>query len=203
MSIASELNALNGYILGAYDEINTKGGTVPANKNMANLASAIASISGGGGGGGGSFTMGKFTTASDYSKQTYTIQHNLGVLPKLFICLHIEGKAQADDFAASSPSGGVFWICLTSIPVGGDSGWASTTQFADGLWARQGNSSLYYGTYGYNATHNTVKTATTGAGYYFNMDETTATIKSPSSSRPIGANRTFIWLAFADLDDFQ
>lgn len=50
MSIASELSALNGYILGAYDEINDKGGTVPANKNMANLASAIASISGGGGG---------------------------------------------------------------------------------------------------------------------------------------------------------
>lgn len=45
MSIASELNALNGYILGAYDEINTKGGTVPTNKNMANLASAIGSIS--------------------------------------------------------------------------------------------------------------------------------------------------------------
>ena len=51
MSIASELTALNGYILGAYDEINDKGGTVPANKNMANLASAIGSISGGGGGG--------------------------------------------------------------------------------------------------------------------------------------------------------
>lgn len=45
MSIASELTALNGYILGAYDEINTKGGTIPANKNMANLASAIGSIS--------------------------------------------------------------------------------------------------------------------------------------------------------------
>lgn len=51
MSIASELTALNGYILGAYDEINTKGGTVPANKNMANLASAISSIETGGGGG--------------------------------------------------------------------------------------------------------------------------------------------------------
>ena len=50
MSIASELSALNGYILGAYDEVSDKGGTVPANKNMANLASAIASISGGGGG---------------------------------------------------------------------------------------------------------------------------------------------------------
>lgn len=49
MSIASELSALNGYILGAYNEINDKGGTVPANKNMANLATAIASISGGGG----------------------------------------------------------------------------------------------------------------------------------------------------------
>lgn len=51
MSIASELTALNGYILGAYDEINTKGGTVPTNKNMANLASAISSIETGGGGG--------------------------------------------------------------------------------------------------------------------------------------------------------
>ena len=47
MSIASELNALNGHIISAYDEINTKGGTVPANKNMSNLASAIASIPGG------------------------------------------------------------------------------------------------------------------------------------------------------------
>lgn len=47
MSIASELSALNGYILGAYGEINTKGGTVPANKNMANLAPAISTISSG------------------------------------------------------------------------------------------------------------------------------------------------------------
>lgn len=47
MSIASELNALNGYILGAYDEISTMGGTVPANKNMSNLAPTIASIPGG------------------------------------------------------------------------------------------------------------------------------------------------------------
>ena len=66
MSIASELTALNGYILGAYDEINDKGGTVPANKNMANLASAIASISGGGGG--GDATIGEFGVISG----TYT-----------------------------------------------------------------------------------------------------------------------------------
>lgn len=49
MSIASELNALNGYILGAYNEINTMGGTIPANQNMANLASAISTIPSGGG----------------------------------------------------------------------------------------------------------------------------------------------------------
>jgi len=71
MSIASELNALNGYILGAYDEINTKGGTVPANKNMANLASAIASITAGGGGGGGlKVEFGLFTVSADTDLNT-------------------------------------------------------------------------------------------------------------------------------------
>ena len=49
MSIASELSALNGYILGAYDEVNTMGGTVPQNKNMTNLATAISTIPTGGG----------------------------------------------------------------------------------------------------------------------------------------------------------
>ena len=72
MSIASELNALNGYILGAYDEINTKGGTIPTNKNMANLASAIASITAGGGGGGGDLKVefGLFTVSTDTDLNT-------------------------------------------------------------------------------------------------------------------------------------
>lgn len=48
MSIASELNALNDHILGAYDAIDTKGGTIPQNKNMANLPDAIDSIPSGG-----------------------------------------------------------------------------------------------------------------------------------------------------------
>ena len=92
MSIASELSALNGYILGAYDEINDKGGTVPANKNMANLASAIASISGGGGGEvdiSGLFGLTKAVSGTfsvpDASYQYYTLTHNLGILPKLVI----------------------------------------------------------------------------------------------------------------------
>ena len=90
MSIASELNALNGYILGAYDEINTKGGTVPANKNMANLASAIASIESGGGGDidlSGFLGLTKSVTGSFSPSSAYyaNVTHNLGVLPKLAI----------------------------------------------------------------------------------------------------------------------
>lgn len=92
MSIASELSALNGYILGAYDEINDKGGTVPANKNMANLASAIASISSGGGGEvniSGLFGLTKAVSGTfsvpDASYQEYSLTHNLGILPKLVI----------------------------------------------------------------------------------------------------------------------
>lgn len=50
MSVASELSALNGHIISAYDEISTMGGIVPQNKNMANLPTAIASIPSGGGG---------------------------------------------------------------------------------------------------------------------------------------------------------
>lgn len=78
MSIASELAALNGYILGAYDEINTKGGTVPANKNMANLASAIATISGGGGGGTVLGNMGTFTPST---AGVYNLEHGLDKKP--------------------------------------------------------------------------------------------------------------------------
>lgn len=85
MSIASELNALNGYILGAYDEINTKGGTIPANKNMANLASAIASIETGGGGGGGDVVSGVIEYSADTNLNSfpnYVLEHNLGKEPK-------------------------------------------------------------------------------------------------------------------------
>lgn len=78
MSIASELSALNGYILGAYDEINDKGGTVPADKNMANLASAIASISSGGGGGAVLCNMGTFTPSSS---GVYNLEHGLDKKP--------------------------------------------------------------------------------------------------------------------------
>ena len=50
MAIATELTKLNTNILNAYNAISEKGGTVPAQKNTANLSSAIETITGGGGG---------------------------------------------------------------------------------------------------------------------------------------------------------
>ena len=49
MSIASELTKLETDITNAYSAIQTKGGTIPSNKNTENLSTAINSISGGGG----------------------------------------------------------------------------------------------------------------------------------------------------------
>lgn len=46
MSIATELTNLNNNILDAYSAVQNMGGTVPANKNMANLDTAINSIPG-------------------------------------------------------------------------------------------------------------------------------------------------------------
>lgn len=50
MTIATELQAYNDGLLDAYDAVNAKGGTIPANKNLDNLPTAIGTISGGGGG---------------------------------------------------------------------------------------------------------------------------------------------------------
>ena len=44
MSIATELQDLETYLSNAYDKIQDKGGTIPQNKNMYNLADAINSI---------------------------------------------------------------------------------------------------------------------------------------------------------------
>ena len=189
MSIASELNALNGYILGAYDEINTKGGTVPANKNMANLASAIASISGGGGGGGGNIAMGTFTTGST-AETTHTITHGLGVLPKTFACWAVASEDFQDDFSSSkSKHGACYYICLTKFNSSG----------RHGRWYRRTSSSSI--TYGVYTDDDELATGTKGAAYSFNMDTNTATIKSQDSTYGLGLNRTFFWIAVADINE--
>jgi len=82
MSIATELLALQTHITNAYGAVNDKGGTIPANKNMANLSTAIASISAGGGGDivSGEITYDALTDLGNFPN--YKLEHNLGKTPK-------------------------------------------------------------------------------------------------------------------------
>ena len=48
MSVADQIQALNDGLLDAYDAVETKGGTVPASKNLDNLPDAIETITSGG-----------------------------------------------------------------------------------------------------------------------------------------------------------
>lgn len=52
MAIADTINSMKTNITNAYNAIQTKGGTIPTNKNLENLSTAINSISTGGSGGG-------------------------------------------------------------------------------------------------------------------------------------------------------
>lgn len=52
MAIADTINSMKTNITNAYNAIQTKGGTIPTNKNLVNLSTAINSISTGGSGGG-------------------------------------------------------------------------------------------------------------------------------------------------------
>ena len=52
MAIADTINSMKTNITNAYNAIQTKGGTIPTNKNLANLSTAINSISTGGSSGG-------------------------------------------------------------------------------------------------------------------------------------------------------
>ena len=68
MTIASEIQRIQNNIADAYTSCNSKGATMPATQNSANLANCIDSISGGGDGG-KKFGM----TAEDYF---YSFPHN-------------------------------------------------------------------------------------------------------------------------------
>lgn len=48
MSVADELNKTKQFVQAAYDKVEEKGGTLPANKNLENLSASIESIEGGG-----------------------------------------------------------------------------------------------------------------------------------------------------------
>ncbi len=79
MSISSEILAIANNVDLAYQKINDKGGTIPANKNLQNLASAIDSISTGGGG-----TDGYLIEVIDFRGNVYYSQrHQTGDVVEL------------------------------------------------------------------------------------------------------------------------
>lgn len=85
MSIASQLTDLQNNITAAYGSASEKGATMPAKQSAANLASTIASITGADISdffGATKIVAGSFT---GNSQNSYTITHNLGVLPKLIV----------------------------------------------------------------------------------------------------------------------
>lgn len=193
MSIASELNALNGYILGAYDEINTKGGTVPANKNMANLASAIASISGGGEGmdlssifnGCQQFEIGTFKPSA--SGKTYTLNHSLGVAPCLILALDPNSLTSwVSDYSYSKL---VFGICYQDPNMTITNGVPSGTGFTMDKYVGHYRNSTYVMT-GDNYCNALARSG--GSAFKDGLFSTTA------RSMCYGSNSTSVVLNFGD-----
>lgn len=90
MSVQDKLTLLTNHLVGAYNAVQTKGGTVPGTKNYNNLSGAIDTVPGGNGGNGGSgsnggdlylhlifFSKGSFASACckiySYSSTPYTL----------------------------------------------------------------------------------------------------------------------------------
>lgn len=178
MSISSEITALSNNISSAYTAISNKGGTIPANKNTANLANAIASITTGGGGvdisgffGASVLAAGNFTGTGE---NTQTITHNLGVVPKLVI--YVGANIPAGSNLAPSAQ---FGIATNSLGSAADmQASASDTRDILGATPKYSNAT---GTSG-----SAVISATT----------TQATLKS-SSTGIFATGCTYYWLALA------
>lgn len=81
MSIQTELTRITNAKSAIKTAVEGKGVTVPDGTLLDGMAALIDSIEAGGG---GAMTSGKFTPTADISS-VYTITHNLGVVPNLFV----------------------------------------------------------------------------------------------------------------------
>lgn len=79
-TISDELSTLNDNLLIAYSAIDNMGGTIPADKNTDNLATAISSIPSGGGGTTTVYVIGPYSpftlSANSWDRGTYTLTIN-------------------------------------------------------------------------------------------------------------------------------
>ena len=116
MSIATELQDLNDNILDAYSAVQTKGGTVPAHKNMENLDDAITSIPSGGGSPydiprGKIVYSGRNTLAVPFlgQSETFTIPNDIEVIGPFALAYAFYG------FVTGNLHGGVYAVDLNNV----------------------------------------------------------------------------------------
>lgn len=166
MSIASELLALQTHITNAYGAVNDKGGTIPANKNMANLDDAIASIPAGGG---AKVAYGEVTFDSDQSVSASSgpiITHNLGQVPD-FIMVYTQTPGAAYDFLSLN-------FLRTST--------ASQKAFVIQAGTKSGE-------------YNYLAQTSGGNEYFLTMDATTFTIRGANNNCKIRSGVKVKWVA--------
>lgn len=129
MSIATEINNLKTNILNAYTSIQTKGGTIPTNKNTENLSSAIESITTGTGGGDFSeyfttpITVGTSTSNTGILNSLKKIPSGLTITDGSYLftnCKNLTNVSELTNCTVSNPlkMSSMFYGCssLTTIP---------------------------------------------------------------------------------------
>ena len=177
MSIQTELTRITNAKAAIKTAVEGKGVTVPDGTLLDGMAALIESIEAGGGGS-SNFATGTFTTTDDITSNV-VINHNLGVKPKFIIV--VSGDAQV--YTSSTPTLlSFYYIYEYETRIYGHKYQSPNRKYADFVSGQASNSS----------------SATTGAWYRVNVDETTFTLKQTkiSSTYGIGASCGFFWLAY-------
>ena len=177
MSIQTELTRITNAKAAIKTAIEGKGVTVPDGTLLDGMASLIESIEAGGGGS-SNIATGTFTTTDDITSNI-VINHNLGVKPKFIIVV----SSNAEAYTKSNPILlSFYYIYEYQTGIYGHKYQAPNSKNAGFVSGQASNSS----------------SATTGAWYRVNVDETTFTLKQAkiSSTYGIGASCGFFWLAY-------
>ena len=177
MSIQTELTRLTNAKAAIKAAIEGKGVTVPDATLLDGMAALIESIEAGGGGS-GNFVTGTFTTTDDITSNI-VINHNLGVKPKFIIVVSTDSRPY---HTSSAQLLSFYYIYEYDARTYGHKYQAPNSKSAEFASGQASNSS----------------SATTGAWYRVNVDETTFTLKQKniSSTYGIGASSSFFWLAY-------
>ena len=176
MSIPTELTRIVNAKAAIKTAIEGKGVTVPSDTLLDGMASLIESIEAGG----GNFVTGTFTTTDDITSNV-VINHNLGVKPKFIIVLCTDSRTYSESSTR--------WLCFYYL-------YQYDSTFYGHKYQSPNSSKIGYE----NGDIKSSGSASTGAWYKVNVDETTFTLKQTniSSQYGIGASKSFFWIAYGE-----